>query len=220
MQFPTPPVILASASVVGKKEGVGPLHDRFDSISQDTYFGTKSWEQAESAMLRQCFDLVCQKAGLQPEQLDYVLSGDLLNQCVGSAYAMRDIGVPYLGLYGACSTMAESLSLAAMLIDGGYAEHAAALTSSHFCSAERQYRFPLEYGGVRTPTAQWTVTGSGALILGASGNGPRVTMVTTGKIADAGITDANNMGAAWRPQPTRRSRRTLPTPAARRTTMI
>ena len=199
MQFPTPPVILASASVVGKKEGVGPLHGRFDSVSQDTYFGTKSWEQAESAMLRQCFDLVCQKAGLQPEQLDYILSGDLLNQCVGSAYAMRDIGVPYLGLYGACSTMAESLSLAAMLIDGGYAETAAALTSSHFCSAERQYRFPLEYGGVRTPTAQWTVTGSGALILGASGNGPRVTMVTTGKIADAGITDANNMGAAMAP---------------------
>lgn len=220
VQFTAPPVILASASVVGKKEGEGPLHDRFDSISQDTYFGTKSWEQAESAMLRQCFDLVCQKAGLQPEQLDYVLSGDLLNQCVGSAYAMRDIGVPYLGLYGACSTMAESLSLAAMLIDGGYAEHAAALTSSHFCSAERQYRFPLEYGGVRTPTAQWTVTGSGALILGASGNGPRVTMVTTGKIADAGITDANNMARPWRPQPTRRSRRTLPTPAARRTTMI
>ena len=199
MQFTAPPVILASASVVGKKEGEGPLHDRFDSVSQDTYFGTKSWEQAESAMLRQCFDLVCQKAGLQPEQLDYVLSGDLLNQCVGSAYAMRDIGVPYLGLYGACSTMAESLSLAAMLIDGGYAEHAAALTSSHFCSAERQYRFPLEYGGVRTPTAQWTVTGSGALILGAAGNGPRVTMVTTGKIADAGITDANNMGAAMAP---------------------
>ena len=131
---------------------------------------------------------MCQKAGLLPEQLDYVLSGDLLNQCVGSAYAMRDIGVPYLGLYGACSTMAESLSLAAMLIDGGYAEHAAALTSSHFCS-----------GGVRTPTAQWTVTGSGALILGAVGSGPRVTMVTTGKIADAGITDANNMGAAMAP---------------------
>ena len=107
VQFVAPPVILASASVVGKKEGEGPLRDRFDSVSQDTYFGTKSWEQAESAMLRQCFDLVCQKAGLLPEQLDYVLSGDLLNQCVGSAYAMRDIGVPYLGLYGACSTMSR-----------------------------------------------------------------------------------------------------------------
>ena len=199
MQFSTPPVIRAAASVVGRKEGEGPLRGRFDSVSQDTYFGEKSWEQAESAMLRQCFARVCRKAALAPEALDYVLSGDLLNQCVGSAYAMRDIGVPYLGLYGACSTMAESLSLAAMLIDGGYAEHAAALTSSHFCSAERQYRFPLEYGGVRTPTAQWTVTGSGALILGAAGNGPRVTMVTTGKIADAGITDANNMGAAMAP---------------------
>ena len=191
--------VAASAAVAGKKEGEGPLRDCFDYVSQDSYFAEYSWEKAESAMLRQCFDLVCQKAGLQPEQLDYVLSGDLLNQCMGSAYAMRDIGVPYLGLYGACSTMAESLSLAAMLIDGGYAEHAAALTSSHFCSAERQYRFPLEYGGVRTPTAQWTVTGSGALILGAAGNGPRVTMVTTGKIADAGITDANNMGAAMAP---------------------
>ena len=135
VQFSTPPVIRAAASVVGRKEGEGPLRDRFDSVSQDTYFGEKSWEQAESAMLRQCFARVCRKAALPPEALDYVLSGDLLNQCVGSAYAMRDIGVPYLGLYGACSTMAESLSLAAMLIDGGCAETAAALTSSHFCSA-------------------------------------------------------------------------------------
>ena len=149
VQFSTPPVIRAAASVVGRKEGEGPLRDRFDSVSQDTYFGEKSWEQAESAMLRQCFARVCSKAALPPEALDYVLSGDLLNQCVGSAYAMRGVGAPYLGLYGACSTMAEAVSLAAMLIDGGCAETAAALTSSHFCSAERQYRFPLEYGGVR-----------------------------------------------------------------------
>lgn len=205
MQFAAPPVILASASVVGKKEGEGPLHDCFDSVSQDTYFGTKSWEQAESDMLRQCFDLVCQKAGLPPEQLDYVLSGDLLNQCVGSAYAMRDIGVPYLGLYGACSTMAESLSLAAMLIDGGYAEHAAALTSSHFCSAERQYRFPLEYGGQRTPTSQWTVTGGGAVVVaGAAAQtpdqaGPWIQAAAIGTIEDKGIKDAANMGAAMAP---------------------
>lgn len=159
VQFSTPPVIRAAASVVGRKEGEGPLRGRFDSVSQDTYFGEKSWEQAESAMLRQCFARVCSKAALPPEALDYVLSGDLLNQCVGSAYAMRGVGAPYLGLYGACSTMAEAVSLAAMLIDGGCAETAAALTSSHFCSAERQYRFPLEYGGVRPPTAQWTVTG-------------------------------------------------------------
>ena len=199
VQFSTPPVIRAAASVVGRKEGEGPLRDRFDSVSQDTYFGEKSWEQAESAMLRQCFARVCRKAALPPEALDYVLSGDLLNQCVGSAYAMRGVGAPYLGLYGACSTMAEAVSLAAMLIDGGCAETAAALTSSHFCSAERQYRFPLEYGGVRPPTAQWTVTGAGALILAAAGSGPRVTMATTGTIVDAGITDTNNMGAAMAP---------------------
>ena len=199
VQFSTPPVIRAAASVVGRKEGEGPLRDRFDSVSQDTYFGEKSWEQAESAMLRQCFARVCSKAALPPEALDYVLSGDLLNQCVGSAYAMRGVGAPYLGLYGACSTMAEAVSLAAMLIDGGCAETAAALTSSHFCSAERQYRFPLEYGGVRPPTAQWTVTGAGALILAAAGSGPRVTMATTGTIVDAGITDTNNMGAAMAP---------------------
>ena len=199
VQFSTPPVIRAAASVVGRKEGEGPLRGRFDSVSQDTYFGEKSWEQAESAMLRQCFARVCSKAALPPEALDYVLSGDLLNQCVGSAYAMRGVGAPYLGLYGACSTMAEAVSLAAMLIDGGCAETAAALTSSHFCSAERQYRFPLEYGGVRPPTAQWTVTGAGALILAAAGDGPRVTMATTGTIVDAGITDTNNMGAAMAP---------------------
>ena len=193
------PYLLSHAAAVGKKEGEGPLRDCFDSVSQDTYFGTKSWEQAESAMLRQCFARVCRKAALVPEALDYVLSGDLLNQCVGSAYAMRGVGAPYLGLYGACSTMAEAVSLAAMLIDGGCAETAAALTSSHFCSAERQYRFPLEYGGVRPPTAQWTVTGAGALILAAAGSGPRVTMATTGTIVDAGITDTNNMGAAMAP---------------------
>ena len=150
-------------------------------------------------MLRQCFARVCRKAALPPEALDYVLSGDLLNQCVGSAYAMRGVGAPYLGLYGACSTMAEAVSLAAMLIDGGCAETAAALTSSHFCSAERQYRFPLEYGGQRTPTAQWTVTGSGAVILQSGGAGPYITYLTPGRIVDAGITDANNMGAAMAP---------------------
>ena len=194
-----PPVICAAASVVGKKEGDGPLRERFDAVNQDSYFGTKSWEKAESAMLKQCLELACQKADLAPESLDYVLSGDLLNQCAGSAYAMRESGAPYFGLYGACSTMAESLSLAAMLIDGGYADRCAALTSSHFCSAERQYRFPLEYGGVRTPTAQWTVTGSGALIVAADGKGPKVTAVTTGKIVDAGIRDVSNMGAAMAP---------------------
>jgi stage V sporulation protein AD len=143
------PAILESAGVAGKKEGRGPLKHTFDFISDDSYFGEKTWEKAESAMLKQCFSLACDKAKLSPSSLDYTVSGDLLNQCTGSAYALRDAGVPYFGLYGACSTMAESLSLAAILVDGGCANTASALTSSHFCSAERQFRFPLGYGSVR-----------------------------------------------------------------------
>jgi stage V sporulation protein AD len=194
-----PPSVAAGACVVGKKEGEGPLRRYFDYISDDSYFGEKTWEKAESVMLKQCFGLCCDKAKTPPSDIEYIFSGDLLNQCTGSAFAMRDSGVPYFGLYGACSTMAESLSLAAMTIDGGYADTVCALTSSHFCSAERQFRLPLEYGGQRTPTAQWTVTGSGAIILKAEGPGPYVTHITTGKIMDAGVTDANNMGAAMAP---------------------
>lgn len=194
-----PPCIASGAAVVGKKEGEGPLRERFDYISQDSYFGQKSWEKAESTMLKQCFDLACDKAQLAPSSLDYIFAGDLLNQCVGSTFAVRESNVPFLGLYGACSTMAESLSLAAMSIDGGFAEKVCAMTSSHFCSAERQFRLPLEYGGQRTPTAQWTVTGAGALILKNSGSGPHVTHITTGKVVDAGVTDLNNMGAAMAP---------------------
>jgi stage V sporulation protein AD len=193
------PSVLGSAAVAGKKEGQGPLKHTFDYISEDSRFGEKSWEKAESAMLRKCFSLACDKTGIAGASLNYIFSGDLLNQCAGSAFALRDTGVPYFGLYGACSTMAESLSLAAMAIDGGFADTAAALTSSHFCSAERQFRFPLEYGSVRTPTAQWTVTAAGAVLLGGAGPGPYVTHVTTGRITDAGITDANNMGAAMAP---------------------
>ena len=192
------PAVLGYAAVAGKKEGEGPLRERFDYIGEDSYFGEKSWEKAESHMLKQCFELACDKAKLPPSELDYVLAGDLLNQCVSSAFAMRDCSVPYLGLYGACSTMAEGLSLAALLVDGGYAAHACALTGSHFCTAERQYRFPLEYGGQRTPSSQWTVTGAGAVILGGQGS-IRVTHVTHGKIVDAGIKDPNNMGSAMAP---------------------
>ena len=191
--------VLSSANAAGKKEGDGPLARCFDYISSDARFGEKSWEKAESSMLRRCFDLACDKAGIAPGALDFILSGDLLNQCAGSAYALRDASAPYLGLYGACSTMSESLCLAALLIDAGAGEKVAALTSSHFCSAERQFRFPLEYGSVRTPTSQWTVTGAGALILADDGPGPYITRVTPGRIVDAGITDANNMGAAMAP---------------------
>ena len=197
--FSAPPVIAASAAVVGEKEGQGPLSKCFDFVSPDDYFGEKSWEKAESAMLTRCFTLCCDKAKLSPSMLDYVFAGDLLNQCMGSAYAFKDSGVPYFGLYGACSTMGESLSLAALLIDGGFASRVAALTSSHFCTAERQYRMPVPYGSQRTPTAQWTATASGCCILAAEGGGPYVTHVTTGKIVDKGVTDSNNMGAAMAP---------------------
>ena len=195
----SPPSVAAAACVVGKKEGEGPLREWFDYISEDSYFGQSSWEKAETVMQQRCFSLCCDKAKMAPSDIDYLLSGDLLNQCVGSAFAVRDLPVPYFGLYGACSTMAESLSLAAMLIDGGFARTACAMTSSHFCSAERQYRQPLEYGGQRTPTAQWTVTGAGSLLLTNEGPGPYITHITTGHVVDAGVTDANNMGAAMAP---------------------
>ncbi len=193
------PSILASACVGGKQEGKGPLRKHFDYLSEDSRFGAKSWEKAESAMLKMCYAIACDKAKLPPSDIEYVFSGDLLNQCAGSAYAMRECGVPYFGLYGACSTMGESLSLAAMAIDGGFCSRAAAATSSHFCSAERQFRYPLQYGCQRPPTAQWTVTGAGAVILGAQGDGPYITHLTTGVITDAGVTDMNNMGAAMAP---------------------
>ncbi len=154
------PSIAAAASVGGKKEGDGPLGKWFDHISEDPYFGHKSWEQAESAMLERCFSLCCDKAKLTPSQLDYLFAGDLLNQCVGSTFAARRLPVPYFGVYGACSTMAESLSLAAMAVDGGFADAVCAMTSSHFCSAERQLLHPLEYGRQRTPSSQLTVTGA------------------------------------------------------------
>ncbi len=196
--LPSRPRIIASAAVGGKREGEGPLKDCFDRVSADSYFGEESWERAESHMIRECFDLACNKAGLAAAP-DYIIAGDLLNQCMSSAFAMKDSGAPYFGVYGACSTMAESLTLAAMLVDGGYAETACAVTGSHFCTAERQYRYPLEYGGQRTPTSQWTVTGAGAAITGAQGRGPYISHVTTGRIVDAGINDANNMGAAMAP---------------------
>ena len=199
VMLPSRPGFAATAAVVGKKEGEGPLKGCFDHISEDSYFGQSSWEKAEIHMLRHCFQIACGKAKLPYTGLDYVLSGDLLNQCISSAFAMKDCAVPYFGMYGACSTMAESLALGAMLVDGGFAQYVCAMTGSHFCTAERQYRFPLEYGGQRPPTAQWTVTGAGAAILQQGGMGARISHVTTGKIVDAGINDANNMGSAMAP---------------------
>ena len=199
ISFSRPPVIVSSAAVVGKKEGEGPIGSRFDQIEPDAYFAQKTWEQGESVMFERALTTACRKASVRVEDLDAILSGDLQNQCAGAAYAMRNTRAPYLGLYGACSTMAEAITMAAVMIDGGYAERCAALTGSHFCTAERQYRFPTGYGGVRTPSAQWTVTGSGCLLLSDTGTGPRVTTATVGIIADRGIKDMTNMGAAMAP---------------------
>lgn len=200
VRFERPVCIACGAAVGGRKEADGPLKERFDELCKDSYFGQKSWEAAESAMLRRCFDLLCEKSKTPPDALQYLLTGDLQSQCTGSAFALRDAGVPYLGLYGACSTMGEAMMLGAMLIDGGAAKQLCALTCSHFCTAERQFRQPLEYGGQRTPTAQHTATAAGAVLLTGGGqNQPRITFATTGRIVDAGIKDANNMGAAMAP---------------------
>ncbi|MBR4307954.1 MAG: stage V sporulation protein AD, partial [Oscillospiraceae bacterium] len=193
------PSILSYASVVGKKEAEGPLGRSFDLSTENGHFGQSSWEKAESHMQRTALSLALSKGNLKEEDLQAVFLGDLLNQCIGSSYSMRSKEIPTLGLYGACSTMSESLLLGAMCVSGGFCNTVAAMTSSHFASSERQYRFPLGYGGQRTPTAQWTVTGSGAVILGAEGTGPYICAATIGCIVDPGIRDANNMGAAMAP---------------------
>ena len=194
-----PPTRAAWANVAGKKEGEGPLADTFDYIDGDDTFGESTWEKSESAMQKQALTLALNKAGQAVSALDWLFSGDLLNQCIGSSFAARGQEVPFFGLYGACSTMGEGLALASMTLDGGFGEWAAVTASSHFCSAERQYRTPLEYGGQRTPTSQWTATAAGAAVLAREGPGPYITHVTVGKIVDKGVTDTNNMGAAMAP---------------------
>jgi len=194
-----PPSVLTFSNIGGKFEGQGPLSSYFDELSQDSFFGEKTWEKAEAAMQKRALRRALNKADLKPADLDYIFAGDLLNQCIGSSFGLREFGVPFYGLYGACSTMGESLALAALLIDGGFARRAAAMTSSHFCTAERQYRMPVPYGSQRPPTAQWTATAAGCTILADEGPGPYITHVTCGRIVDKGITDANNMGAAMAP---------------------
>lgn len=194
-----PPTIRSFASIVGQKEGEGPLGHCFNRIEPDPNFGEKTWEQAESKLQSETLQLALRKANLEPADLNCVLAGDLINQCTSSSFALRDLEIPFLGLYGACSTMAESLLLGSLLTEGGFCETAAAVTSSHFSTAERQFRFPLSYGGQRTPTSQWTCTASGAVVLSAAGKAPFVRGVCIGKIQDLGVTDANNMGAAMAP---------------------
>ena len=193
------PVITAWASIAGKKESEGPLKSYFDETSSDNHFGEQTWEQSEKKLQQMALNKLIEKAGIRKEHIDLVLSGDLLNQCIGSSFSLRNTNIPHLGLYGACSTMAESLLIASMVVGGGYADRVVAMTSSHFASSERQYRFPLAYGGQRTPTAQWTVTGSGAALVSANGYGPMIDSCTVGTVTDLGIKDAANMGAAMAP---------------------
>lgn len=193
------PVITGWASIAGKKERDGPMGHEFDHTCDDSYFGQASWEQAENRMQELALEVLLQKTNVSKNDIGAVCSGDLLNQCVGSSFALRNKNIPHLGLYGACSTMAESLIIGSTLVSGGFADHVIAMTSSHFSSSERQYRFPLGYGGQRAPTTQWTVTGAGAALLSKSGAGPRITACTIGTITDLGICDAANMGAAMAP---------------------
>ena len=199
IQLRHPPSVLSWGNIGGKMEAQGPLAAHFDTLSEDSFFGEKTWEQAESKMQKTSLKTALQKGSKPLESLDFLLAGDLLNQCTASAFAHRDSGLPYLGLYSACATMGEALGLGALLIDSGAAHTVGAVTSSHYCTAERQYRTPLPYGSQRTPTAQWTATAAGCCLLCRKGFGPFVTHITFGKIVDWGIADTTNMGAAMAP---------------------
>ena len=199
VQLTNAPCIIASAGVAGKKEGAGPLGDELDRVFEDGRMNEDSWEKAESAMQKCAVEVAIKKAGKTPSDIDLVLAGDLLGQSMGTTFGLRELGIPFLGLYGACSTMALSLATASLLVDSGAVNTAVAATSSHFCSAERQFRLPLEYGGQRPPQAQWTATAAGAAVIGREGGKVKAESVTFGKICDLGITDANNMGAAMAP---------------------
>jgi len=199
IKLENPPSIISTATIVGPKEGDGPLKEYFDTIIEDDLWGEESWEKCESKLQQEAVKAALFNAKLSESEIDYLFAGDLLNQIISSSYAARQLKIPFFGLYGACSTMTESLSLGAMSIDGGFADKVVCVTSSHFSTAERQYRFPLEHGNQRPLTSQWTVTGSGAAVLTSFGTGPYITHITTGKVVDPGIKNANNMGPAMAP---------------------
>lgn len=197
--FKEPPHITEVSSIVGKKEGEGPLSTSFDRIESDPYFGGETWEEGESRLQAKTLRLLLDKAGILPEEVDYVFAGDLLGQSIASSFGLMDFFIPFFGLYGACSTIGEALCLGAMTIGGGYGERVAVLSSSHFASAEKTFRYPLEYGNQRPLSASWTVTGCGAALLGTSGGFARITSLTPGKITDYGLKDSQNMGACMAP---------------------
>ena len=191
-----PVTILNTASIVGPKEKEGPLHQYFDQCLEDEFWGENSWEKAESKIIKETINTAISKANIASSELDFCFAGDLLNQCISSSFGIRDSNIPFFGVFGACSTFVESMILGAMTIDGDFANKVICASSSHFCSAEKQFRFPLELGNQRPPASQWTVTGAGCSVLSKDGNGPYITLLTPGKIIDMGIKDSNNMGAA------------------------
>ncbi len=193
------PFIVQTASIVGPKEAQGPMAGYFDQCLEDEFWGEKTWEKAESKIIKETVNLAINKSGISSSAIDFCFAGDLLNQCISSSFGLRDANIPFFGVFGACSTFVESMTLGSIFIESGAANNVICATSSHFCSAEKQFRFPLELGNQRPPTSQWTVTGSGCSILSSSGEGPCITHVTPGKIVDMGIKDANNMGAAMAP---------------------
>ncbi len=197
--FKTPPKILSVSSIAGTKESEGIIGKYADTLLKDDMFGETTYERAECKMLIHVIDGAIKKGRLRREDIGLLVSGDLLNQIISASFAAREFDIPFLGVYGACSTMAESLCLSAVFLDGGHVPYAVAATGSHFASAERQYRYPLELGCIRPPQAQWTVTGAGAAVLAREGDGIAVTSATIGKVVDFGVTDVNNMGAAMAP---------------------
>lgn len=199
IQFDKAVHIISAASVVGKKEGEGPLGNQFDLVCEDPMFGEKNWETAESTIQKEAAQTALGKAKLLPTQIRYLFAGDLLGQLIATSFGVQDMNIPLFGIYGACSTCGESLTLGAMTINAGYADRVMALTSSHFASAEKEFRFPLEYGNQRPLAATWTVTGSGAFVLAEKGGHARISGVTPGKVVDFGVKDSLNMGACMAP---------------------
>ena len=196
--FEQPPYILSYASIVGNKEGDGPLGNYFDKVETDPMVGKSNWEEAESELQKQAAQMALEKASLSPKDIRYLFSGDLLGQIIASSFGMLELQIPMFGLYGACSTAGESISLAAMTVAAGYAKHCLAVSSSHFASAEKQFRYPLEYASQRPLSTTWTVTGSGAFVISQTGK-VKITGITTGKMMDYGVKDSMNMGAAMAP---------------------
>ena len=199
VKLKNPPSIHSWACVGGEKEWEGPLGDKFDHIDETNRFSMDTWEQSENEAQRLSFNFALKKGDLAPDDIDALFAGDLINQCTGSAYGLLSFDIPFFGIYGACSTSAEALTLSALCIDSGHYDKCGAVCSSHFCSAERQFRYPLEYGNQRTPTSQWTVTAAASFIVSKDGKGPYITEVMPGIVYDGGINDANNMGAAMAP---------------------